>query len=81
MFNTVKIGEEIIFTKLKYQYPDKFTLGKKYIVIDITIIPTNEKTLIKVIDDSNDEIWINLVYFNDVNILREWKLKRIIEDE
>ena len=75
----VKKGDRIIFTKEKYMYPDKFTFGKKYIVIEASLLPSNNKLLLKVMDDSGDVAWINSVYFDDKNVLRELKLKRIID--
>jgi len=77
----IKIGDKIIFTKEKYQYPDKFTFGKKYIILNISKIVANNKTLIQVLDDNEEIIWVNYDYFDDINILRKIKLKRIINTD
>ena len=67
----VKKGDTVLFTKEKYIYPDKFTFGNKYIVLESSLLPSNSKILIKLIDDVGDYNWINYSYFDDKNILRE----------
>lgn len=66
---------------MNYHSPDIFTFGSSYYVLDISLIAANGKTIIQVLDNSNNRKWINYLYFDDIHVIREKKLNRIIDDE
>lgn len=77
--NKYKPGDIVVLTNKQYRY-DNMTYLKQYIIIKIDIFNEIEDDfhyIILIINDYNEEHWISLNYFNDINVLRRNKLKNI----
>ena len=81
MYN-MEMMDNVIFTKSNFKY-DNFTFGEKYEIIKVENVQFNDQTTHKLficlIDDHNNKTWMNSTYFNDINIIRDFKLNRIIK--
>jgi len=78
------IGEYVIYTHKysRFNSFNSFTYCNEYKILDINCytIPII-KVLIKIIDDHDTMRWINIKYFDDINTIRELKLKNIIQEK